>query len=547
MSIATDTDENSFDYLVVGGGTAGCLLANRLSGTHEVALLEAGRKDDYHWVHVPVGYLYCISNPRTDWLYKTAPQAGLNGRSLIYPRGKVLGGCSSINGMIYMRGQAADYDAWASAGNRGWGWDECLPYFKQHENHHGGANAFHGASGEWAVNTQRLSWPVLNTFRTAANQYGIPNTADFNCGNNYGVGYFEVNQKNGWRWNTVKAFLHPKAEEDKLMIIMRCPVDKLLFDDATQPTRCTGVEVVQAGGERFKFVARRGVILSAGAVNTPGILERSGIGQPALLEKLGIPLRHALAGVGENLQDHLQIRTIFKVKGVKTLNTLASSLWGKLKIGLEYALRRTGPMSMAPSQLGAFAYSSAALASEGGTPNVQFHVQPLSLDAFGEPLHTFDALTVSVCNLRPTSRGSIHIHSADLNVAPTISPNYLSTAEDKAVAADSIRLARAVMAQAAMQPHAPQEHKPGAQLQTDAELISAAGDIGSTIFHPVGTCKMGAASDDMAVVSDRLAVHGLHALWIADASVMPNITSGNTNSPVLMIAERAAQWVLEAA
>jgi choline dehydrogenase len=531
---------NPYDYIVIGAGTAGALLANRISAEHSVLVIEAGKTDEYLWVHIPVGYLYCINNPRTDWMYKTLPIAGLNGRSLIYPRGKVLGGSSSINGMIYMRGQSKDYDQWAAAGNRGWSWKECLPAFKQHEAYHGGASEYHGATGEWAVNPQRLKWPVLDSFKAAAIQYGLPDTPDFNRGDNLGVGYFEVNQVKGFRLNTAKAFLRPVFKRQTFQVYINSPVQKLIFDDAANPKRCTGV-VLDHGGEMQTMRPNKEVILCAGAINTPAILERSGIGQAARLQALNIPVVHDLPGVGENLQDHLQIRCAYKVKGVKTLNTTSASWFGKLKIGIQYLFTQSGPMSMAPSQLGAFAQSS----PEHESANVQFHVQPLSLEAFGQPLHRFDAMTVSVCNLRPTSRGTVHIRDADMNTPPDIAPNYLATQADQKVAADSIRLARAVMAQPAMQRYAPEEFKPGPQFETDAQLIAAAGDIGSTIFHPVGTCKMGDASDSTAVVNDRLQVHGLQNLRVVDASIMPTITSGNTNAPVLMIAERAAAWILE--
>ena len=538
-----DDDTPTFDYVIIGGGTAGCLLANRLSAdpAKRVLLLEAGGRDDYHWIHIPVGYLHCIGNPRTDWLYQTEPDPGLNGRSLRYPRGKVLGGCSSINGMIYMRGQSRDYDHWAAVtGDDGWRWDACLPVFKQHEDHHGGADEMHGAGGEWRVEKQRLRWDVLEAFAQAAQQAGIPASADFNRGNNEGVGYFEVNQRAGWRWNTAKAFLRPTCYgRPNFEMWTGVQVTRLLVErGADGALRCTGCEVQTPHGPETARASAE-VLLSAGAVGSPQLLQLSGLGPAALLQQHGIPVEHDLPGVGENLQDHLQIRAVFQVEGVKTLNTQANSLWGKALIGLEYALRRTGPMSMAPSQLGAFTRSSPAHV----WPNLEYHVQPLSLEAFGEPLHRFDAFTASVCNLNPTSRGAIRIRSPRFEDAPLIAPRYLSTEADRQVAADSLRVTRRIAAQPALAKYRPEEVKPGLQFQTDAELARLAGDIGTTIFHPVGTCRMGRDDDPQAVVDARLRVRGVAGLRVVDASVMPTITSGNTNSPTLMIAEKAAQWI----
>ncbi len=545
-------NDTTFDYIIVGAGTAGCLLANRLSAdrSKRVLLIEAGRKDDYHWVHIPVGYLYCIGNPRTDWLYHTEPAAGLNGRSLRYPRGKVLGGCSSINGMIYMRGQARDYDHWAEVtGDARWRWDNALPYFKRHEDHHKGADALHGAGGEWRVDKQRLRWDVLDAFAQAAVQAGIPATDDFNRGSNEGVGYFEVNQKNGWRWNTAKAFLRPTCYgRPNFEMWTSAQVAKLLLETLPEGgTRCTGVQVWN-GHEMVMAHAAQSVVLTAGAIGSPQLLQLSGIGPAALLAQHGITPKVDLPGVGENLQDHLQIRAVFKVQGVKTLNTLANSWWGKAGIGLEYLLHRTGPMSMAPSQLGAFTRSDRSQA----WPNIEYHVQPLSLDAFGEPLHRFPAFTASVCNLNPSSRGSVRIRSADFSQAPLIAPNYLSTEADRQVAADSLRLTRRIAAQPALAKYQPEEWKPGTQFQSDADLARLAGDIGTTIFHPVGTARMGRLDDPLAVVDPELRVRDgcggvVHGLRVVDASVMPTITSGNTNSPVLMLAEKAAEWLRKAA
>jgi len=556
----------SFDYIIIGAGTAGCLLANRLSAdpTKRVLLIEAGRKDNYHWIHIPVGYLYCIGNERTDWLYKTEPDAGLNGRSLRYPRGKVLGGCSSINGMIYMRGQARDYDLWAQlTGDAAWRWQAALPDFMAHENHYKldsyssndvkdkrpkkleEFSRFHGAGGEWRVEKQRLRWDVLDAFAKAAQQAGIPATEDFNQGSNEGVGYFEVNQKSGWRWNTAKAFLRPVCDQrPNFELWTSAQVAKLVIE--TQPDgqlRCTGVQVKTPGG-MVTAQATAEVILSAGSIGSPQILQLSGIGPAGLLQRHGVPVLHDAPGVGANLQDHLQIRSVYKVQGVKTLNVQASSLWGKAMIGLEYALHRSGPMSMAPSQLGAFTRSDPSQPY----PNIEYHVQPLSLDAFGEPLHPFAAFTASVCNLNPSSRGSVQIKSPDFGAAPAIAPNYLSTEADRKVAADSLRLTRTIVSQPALANYQPEEFKPGVQYQSDDDLARLAGDIATTIFHPVGTTKMGRADDPLAVLDSHLRVRGpsgglIAGLRVVDAGAMPVITSGNTNSPVLMMAEKAARWI----
>ena len=546
----------TFDYVIIGGGTAGCLLANRLSAepNHRVLLLEAGKTDSYPWIHIPVGYLYCIGNPRTDWMYHTEPDTGLNNRVQRYPRGRVLGGCSSINGMIYMRGQARDYDAWAKiTGDDSWSWQNALADFKAHENHYrldqgadpitGNNSRFsdmHGSGGEWRVEKQRLSWDVLDSFADAAEQAGIEKIDDFNGGDNAGVGYFDVNQRSGWRWSSSKAFLRPARGRPNLTIWTEAQAQKLSWSTADngQP-RCTGLSLSRAG-QTVLVTANREVILSAGAINSPQILQLSGIGPADLLRSHGIEVIRD-APVGENLQDHLQIRAVFKVNGTQTLNTLANSLFGRLKIGAEYLLNRSGPMSMSPSQLGAFTRSDPARAHA----NLEYHVQPLSLEAFGEDLHDFPAITVSVCNLNPTSRGQVQISSANFQDPPKIMPNYLSTAEDRQVAADSLRQARKIMAQPAMQVYAPEELKPGVQHQSDEELARLAGDIANTIFHPVGTVKMGQMDDPSAVLDPHLRVKGVQGLRVVDASVMPTITSGNTNAPTLMIAEKAAAWIKE--
>ncbi len=537
--------DTTFDYIIIGAGTAGCLLANRLSAdpSKRVLLIEAGRRDDYHWIHIPVGYLYCIGNARTDWLYYTEEDAGLNGRKLRYPRGKTLGGCSSINGMIYMRGQKRDYDGWAQrVGDAGWTWDNCLPYFKKHEDYYKGADALHGAGGEWRVERQRLRWDVLDAFAKAAQQAGIPHSEDFNRGDNEGVGYFQVNQKNGWRWNTAKAFLRPACYgRPNFELWTNAQVARLLFETLPDGSRrCSGAEVL-AGEELVTVQATRETLLCAGSIGSPQILQLSGIGPADLLRQHGIAVVADLPGVGGNLQDHLQIRAVFKVDGVATLNTLANSWWGKLKIGMEYAIKRSGPMSMAPSQLGAFTRSSPSQPY----PNIEYHVQPLSLDAFGEPLHSFNAFTASVCNLNPTSRGWVRIRSNRFQDAPAIATNYLSTEEDRKVAADSLRITRRIAAQPALAPFKPQEWRPGTQYESDEDLARLSGDIATTIFHPVGTTAMGADGDPLAVLDSRMRVRGVAGLRVVDGGAMPTITSGNTNSPILMMAEKAAEWIVQ--
>ena len=538
MAVSEPQSVGTFDYIIIGAGSAGCVLANRLSDNpaNRVLLLEAGGKDNYIWVKIPVGYLYCIGNPRTDWMMKTEAEAGLNGRSLVYPRGRILGGCSSINGMIYMRGQSRDYDHWRQLGNTGWGWDDVLPYFMRSEDNAAGADDLHGEGGEWRVESQRLSWEILDAFHDACLSAGIPATDDFNRGNNEGVGYFKVNQRRGLRWSSATAFLKPALKRRNLKVLTNAQVDSLQMDGR----RVTGVHF-RHGNVLKSATAEGDTILSAGAIGSPQIMQLSGIGPAALLGRHGITVRHELPGVGSNLQDHLQIRAIYRVGNTVTLNERAGSLFGRARIALEYALRRSGPMSMAPSQLGVFTKSDAAL----DTPDLQYHVQPLSLDAFGQPLHDFPAITASVCNLRPQSRGSVTIRSADPADKPMIQPNYLSTPGDRMVAANSLRLTRRIMAQAPLAPFTPQEYLPGVEFNSDDDLANKAGDIGTTIFHPVGTARMGIDAD--AVVDDQLRVHGIDGLRVVDASIMPTITSGNTNSPTVMIAEKGADMVLKRA
>lgn len=527
-----------FDFIIVGGGTAGCLLANRLSADpkNRVLLLEAGGRDNYIWFHIPVGYLFLIGNPRADWMFRTKPSPALNNRSLLYPRGRVLGGCSAINGMIYMRGQATDYDQWAQMGLPGWSWSDCLPYFLRHEDHYAGSNELHRQGGEWRVEEMRLRWEILDAFRDAAAEAGIPKVPDFNRGDNFGSAYFQVNQKKGLRWSAARGFLDPAKGRPNLEIRTDSEAMRVAFEGK----RATGI-VYRRGG-RVEIAKGRRIVLSAGAVQTPKLLMHSGLGPAVHLAEFGIETRLERPGIGANLQDHLQLRPVYKVSGVRTLNTDYANLLKRGWMGVEFALFRRGPLTMAPSQLGLFARSDPRFA----TANVQFHVQPLSLNKFGEPLDPFSAFTASVCNLRPTSRGTIRLSSADPFAAPEIDPNYLSTEDDRQVAVDSLRLVRKIVGQQALQRYKPEEYRPGPSLQSDEDLTRAAGEIGTTIFHPVGTARMGLADDPMAVVDSRLSVIGCEGLTIADASVMPTITSGNTNSPVLMIAEKAAEFLLSA-
>jgi choline dehydrogenase len=525
----------SWDYVIVGAGSSGCVIANRLSADPKarVLLLEAGGSDNYHWVHIPVGYLYCMGNPRTDWGYSTREEPGLNGRALAYPRGKIMGGCSSINGMIYMRGQAQDYDHWRQLGNPGWGWDDVLPLFRKSEDHHRLNGPFHGQGGELRVESPRISWPILDAMRDAALELGVPKVDDFNAGDNEGSSYFEVNQKNGFRFNSVRAFLRPVRHRRNLRVLTRAEAGRIIVKDR----RVTGLELILDGVPAQVDVSGE-LILSAGSINTPQLLQLSGLGPADLLKRHGIEVLQDIPGVGDNLQDHLQIRTIFRISGAQTLNELQAKWHGKARIALQYAFNRRGPMSMAPSQLGIFMRSDPRFA----TPNLEFHVQPLSLDRFGEPLHDYPAITVSVCNLRPESRGTVRIMSSDPRWHPEIAPNYLSTENDRALAAESIGVARRLMATKRLEAYRPIELKPGPEITARQDLIRAAGDIATTIFHPVGTARMG--SDEAAVVDPQLRLRGIERLRIADASIMPTIVSGNTHAPAVMIGEKAAEFIL---
>jgi choline dehydrogenase len=524
----------TFDYVIVGAGSAGCLLANRLSRDARVLLLEAGGTDDYFWIGIPVGYLYTIANPRTDWCYRTEPDEYLAGRSVHYARGRVLGGCSSINAMIHMRGQRADWDHWASLGNRGWSWEEVLPIFRALEDYEGGTSDDYGTGGEVRVENPRVRWDILDAWRAAAVECGIPSIGCFNGGDNFGCAYFQVNQRRGRRWSATDAFLKPVLRRANLRVVTQAHVQKLRFTGR----ECCGVEFLHQG-VLYEVAANAETILAAGAIGSPQLLQLSGVGPSGLLRKLQIPIVQDVPGVGENLHDHLQIRMQYRVRNVKTLNGMANSLFGKAAMALEYLALRTGPLTMPPSQLGAFAKS---VPSES-TPNIEWHVQPLSLDKFGEPLHPFPAITPSVCNLRPSSRGWVRIRSPRAADFPEIKLNYLQTDADRRVAVDAMRYTRRIMAASALAKYAPEEYRPGASIEDDLSLAKAAGELGTTIFHPVGTCRMG--HDATTVVDDELRVRGVDRLRVIDASIMPRITSGNTNAPTYVIAEIGARSIVK--
>jgi choline dehydrogenase len=532
-----NSSDQTYDYIIAGAGSAGCVLANRLSAdaSKRVLLLEAGGRDWYPWIHVPVGYFKTLHNPRTDWSYKTEPDPGLNGRSIDWPRGKTLGGSSSINGLLYIRGQREDFDHWRQLGNTGWSYEDVLPYFIRSEDQQNGADEHHGKGGGLAVQNMRAKRRICEALIEAAGELGVPRNKDFNGAQQEGAGYFQQTARNGLRCSTAVAFLKPVKSRTNLDIVTHALVERVAFDGR----RAIGIDAEVKGTRRnFRLKPGGEVILAAGAIGSPQILQLSGIGPGALLQGLGIDVVHELAGVGHDLQDHLQIRAVYEVN-VPTLNEEINSFLRRMMIGVQYLLTRGGPMSMGASQVCIFARSN----PDVDTPDIQYHFQPLSGDKPGIEMHPFPGVTLSVCQLRPESRGRIEIKSPDPRAYPAIHPNYLSTQRDCQTAIDSLKFTRLLVETKALKPFIVREHRPGPHLTTDEELLDSARNIAQTIYHPTSTCRMGA--DPKAVVDARLRVHGIKGLRVVDASIMPTITSGNTNAPTIMIAEKASDMIIE--